>query len=319
MTNRPAIMRAYLCERRIRKMDVVIVGAGSVGLLLGSYLSESGLEVTMVVRREEQANTLNNKGIRRVSEDGSESIFRVHATTAFPKDNKSNVWIIAVKYIDLQKLLVQLDRLEIKNPMLFIQNGLDHYSIANATSIPHLAFATVEHGARRIADNAVQHNGVGLVTIGAGRGDATVFDIIENAHSDRFPVMRHIDAEFVLMRKVLINCMINPLTALLEVENGELLTNPSCHELFVTLYDELIDAFPEMEPYLSLEAVSAVCQKTAHNKSSMLSDRLAGRPMEIKTILTAVIEKAYVLHKNVPFLAMLEKMLYAIESKGKQL
>jgi 2-dehydropantoate 2-reductase len=301
------------------KMEVVIVGAGSVGLLLGSYLSESGIQVTMVVRREEQASALNKNGIRRINEDGSESIFRVHATTDFPTENTSSIWIIAVKYIDLQQLLIQLDSSKIKNPMLFIQNGLDHYCLANATSIPHLAFATVEHGARRLDDNTVQHNGVGLVTIGAGRGNPAVFDIIENAHSDRFPVRRHVDAEFVLMRKVLINCMINPLTALLEVENGELLTNPSCHELFVTLYDELIDAFPEMEPYLSLEAVSAVCQKTAHNKSSMLSDRLAGRPMEIKTILTAVIEKAYVLHKNVPFLAMLEKMLYAIESKGKQL
>ncbi|QUW21790.1 2-dehydropantoate 2-reductase [Sporosarcina sp. Marseille-Q4063] len=300
-------------------MDVVIVGGGSVGLLLGSYLSESGLKVTMVVRREEQSSELNKKGIRRVNEDGSESVFRVYATTAFPMDNQDSVWIIAVKYIDLQQLLIQLDRLEIKNPMLFIQNGLDHYSLANDTSLPHLAFATVEHGARRLNDNTVQHNGVGLVTIGAGRGDSTVFDIIENAHSGNFPVKRHADAEFVLMRKVLINCMINPLTAILEVENGELLTNPSCHELFVSLYDELINAFPEMEPHLSLEAVSAVCQKTAHNKSSMLSDRLAGRPMEIKTIITAVIEKAHALHKSVPLLAMLEKMLYAIESKGEKL
>ena len=35
--------------------------------------------------------------------------------------------------------------------------------------------------------------------------------------------------------------------------------------------------------------------------------------MEIKTIVTAVIEKANALHKKVPLLEMLEKMLYAIE------
>ena len=307
-------MRAYLYERRI-EMAVVIVGAGSVGLLLGSYLLESGIRVTMVVRREEQASILNSQGIRRVNEDGSESVFRVHAITDFPTDQTSSVWIIAVKYIDLQKLLLQLNRIQIKNPMLFIQNGLDHFSMANATSIPNLAFATVEHGARRLDDNTVQHNGVGLITIGAGRGDAAVFDIIETAHSDSFPITRHSNAEFVLMRKVLINCMINPLTAILEVENGELLTNPSCHELFIALYDELLNAFPEMRPCLSLEAVSTVCQNTAHNKSSMLSDRLAGRQMEIKTIVTAVIEKATAIHKKVPLLEMLEKMLYAIDKK----
>ena len=307
-------MRAYLYERRI-EMSVVIVGAGSVGLLLGSYLLESGIKVTMVVRREEQASILNSQGIRRLNQDGSESVFRVHAITDFPTDQTSSVWIVAVKYIDLQDLLLQLNRIQLKNPMLFIQNGLDHFSMANATSIPNLAFATVEHGARRLDDNTVQHNGVGLITIGAGRGDAAVFDIIEIAHSDNFPITRHSNAEFALMRKVLINCVINPLTAILEVENGELLTNPSCHELFISLYDELLNAFPEMRPYLSLEAVSTVCQNTAHNKSSMLSDRLAGRQMEIKTIVTAVIEKATAIHKKVPLLEMLEKMLYAIDKK----
>ena len=54
-----------------------------------------------------------------------------------------------------------------------------------------------------------------MLTIGVGRGDANEFDIIESAHLRPFPVMRHVDAENILMRKVLINCMINPLTAIL--------------------------------------------------------------------------------------------------------
>ena len=57
-------------------MEVIIAGAGSVGLLLGSFLSESGIEVTMFVRREEQANLFNKNGIRRINEDGSESDFQ---------------------------------------------------------------------------------------------------------------------------------------------------------------------------------------------------------------------------------------------------
>ena len=61
-------------------MRIVIVGAGSVGLLLASYLAESGINVTMFVRREEQARLINHNGIRRINEDGSESIFHVTAT-----------------------------------------------------------------------------------------------------------------------------------------------------------------------------------------------------------------------------------------------
>ena len=54
---------------------------------------------------------------------------------------------------------------------------------------------------------------------------------------------------------------------------------------------ELMDAFPEMKKILPYEAVVDVCRKTANNQSSMLVDRLAGRPMEIATIVTAVREK----------------------------
>jgi len=111
--------------------------------------------------------------------------------------------------------------------------------------------------------------------------------------------------------------MINPLTAILEVKNGELLSNDSCYVLFERLYKELMNAFPEMRTELSLENVIAVCQRTAENQSSMLADRSAGRPMEIETIVTAVIRKAREAQKEMPLLSTFEEMLYAIEKKAK--
>ena len=64
-----------------------------------------------------------------------------------------------------------------------------------------------------------------------------LFEFIEQANAEAFPVTSHTDAEQILMRKVLINCMINPLTAILQVKNGDLLTNPHCLTLFKGLYD----------------------------------------------------------------------------------
>ena len=46
-------------------MDVVIAGAGSIGLLIGSFLSEAGMDVTFYVRREEQAELIRGEGIQR--------------------------------------------------------------------------------------------------------------------------------------------------------------------------------------------------------------------------------------------------------------
>ena len=79
--------------------------------------------------------------------------------------------------------------------------------------------------------------------------------------------------------------------------------------LFNALYEELMDAFPEMQPILPYEDVADICRKTAQNRSSMLTDRLAGRPMEIETIVTAVIRKANGRNKLLPFLTIIEQML----------
>ena len=112
---------------------------------------------------------------------------------------------------------------DVNNPVLFVQNGIGHLELVKNTDLPHVAFATVEHGARRVDDRTVSHNGIGMVTIAAVRGDDSSFDLIEQAHSDSFPVRRHADAEQILMRKVLINCMINPLTAILASEKWGLI------------------------------------------------------------------------------------------------
>ena len=79
-------------------MKVVIAGAGSIGLLIGSYLAESGLRVVFLVRREEQAALIREQGIRRVNGDGSERIFEADAQTDVGKLPDDAPWIVATKY-----------------------------------------------------------------------------------------------------------------------------------------------------------------------------------------------------------------------------
>lgn len=298
-------------------MNVVIAGAGSIGLLLGSFLAEAGMAVTFYVRREEQAQLIRDEGIQRINQDGTASVYDVRATTDIRLLASPALWIVAVKYAGIPDLLAELQRGEVKNPILFVQNGIGHMTLVEKTDLPHIAFATVEHGALRVDDRTVSHNGIGMLTIAPTKGDRQLFDNIGQAHSEKFPVRYHVDAEQIMMRKVFINCMINPLTAILKVENGELLTNDYCRQLFDTLFDELITAFPEMAEVLTYEAVVEVCRKTARNQSSMLADCLAARPMEIDTIVTAVLRKAKERHKSLPFLTMLETMLYAINQRGE--
>lgn len=299
-------------------MDVVIAGAGSIGLLLGSFLAEAGMDVTFYVRREEQAKVIRGEGIQRINQDGTISIFHAKSTTDITKISRTALIIVAVKFTGLRDLLLEIKNAGLINPLLFVQNGIGHFEIVKNFRSLEIAFATVEQGARRIDNRTVSHNGIGMLTIATLYSDDNVFDLIGQAHSDIFPVSYHTDAELILMRKVLINCMINPLTAILKVENGDLLSNVHCQTLFNTLYKELMCAFPEMQSVLSYEEIVEVCKKTAKNKSSMLADRMSGNPMEIDTIVTATIRKASGQAKSLPLLSALEQMLYAIDREGEK-
>lgn len=298
-------------------MKIAIIGAGSIGLLLGSFFREASFEVTMIVRRKEQKDFLNEKGIRRFTINQTESTFRVRATDDFKEVLHADLIIIAVKYIAIHEVIKQLEDLTLQTPLLFIQNGIAHYSDVLETKLPNLSFATIEHGALKIDDGSVNHNGVGNLTIAEARGNQPVLHKISAIQLTEFPIHIHNDAEYILMRKVLINCLINPLTAVLQVKNGALLTNPSAFELLKKLFEELSNAFPMMHSCLSLDDVKMVCDNTKHNRSSMFADRLAGRKMEIETIVSAVVKKAADVQKDLPILTILEKMLYAVDGKGE--
>ena len=66
-------------------MDVIIAGAGSIGLLLGSFLSEAGMDVTFYVRREEQANSFAEKEFNVLIKTILQTYCMRHATTDITK------------------------------------------------------------------------------------------------------------------------------------------------------------------------------------------------------------------------------------------
>ena len=289
-------------------MQIVVVGAGSIGLLIGSYLAEHQADVLFWVRREEQAELLRTGLIR----EPEKNTYEVQATTNIKHLPTDALWIIAVKYDALPAVLSEISALNVQPDVLFIQNGIGHVSLIENYSLGRVSFATVEHGAARMDDRTVSHNGIGPITIAINEQIAPIVHWMQHVDPQKFPIRTQQSAELLLLRKVLINCAINPLTALLQVPNGQLVNNPHFHLLFKQLCEELLGNFKELEDVLSYEDIEEVCYKTATNQSSMLVDRIKGQTMEIETILTAVLQKIDQKGGSAPFLKSLERMLLGI-------
>jgi pantoate--beta-alanine ligase len=102
----------------------------------------------------------------------------------------------------------------------------------------------------------------------------------------------------VLWQKLAINAVINPLTALLEVENGRLVGLPAARPLMHSLATEFMAVANAKGLALSwnpdslLLAAEDVAKATSENKSSMLVDVLRGSPSEIAAITGKVVDEA---------------------------
>ncbi|MNI47078.1 2-dehydropantoate 2-reductase [compost metagenome] len=97
----------------------------------------------------------------------------------------------------------------------------------------------------------------------------------------------------MIYRKLLINAVINPLTAVWRVQNGELLASEQRVLLMKELYAEAVavyDACGIVYEDQAWEHIVEVCRATSGNISSMLADVLASRETEIRWINGSIVD-----------------------------
>lgn len=298
-------------------MQIEIIGAGAVGLLVASYLVEGKATVRFITKVEEKAQQLRGYPLTRTNIDETTTRFLVQSATTL--SDEANLIIIAVKYGQLQQVFTQLQQVNPSIPLLFLQNGLAHYEEALMLPQQHIAFSAVQFGAQKLNDIHVAHKGHGVMKVAVARGDSHVFSFLRDFSLVNFPIVFERDAEAMLLEKALLNCFINPLTAILKVKNGQLIVQNNAFQIVKNLYNEIITTFPQYAETFQFEQVVSLCEKTAHNTSSMLADRLAGRETEIETIVGAILKKAYAKNMQMPILQTLYMLVKAFEESGEKM
>lgn len=297
-------------------LKVVIVGAGAIGLLIGSYLSELKHEITYITRSPEQAENLTIQGVTRLHATGEEVHTQAVAITDFRLAPKQALWVVAVKTHHLPFIEKELQELPISTPLVFIQNGLAHLQWMERLNQQEMYIATIEHGAMKQNETTVFHRGIGLTKVAPFKTRSQEPIDISPFDTDNFHVELVGDAYMVALRKAVLNACINPITAILQVPNGELVTNPYAFQLLKSLYAELEFAFPEITQLLTFEDVKNLCGNTANNQSSMLQDRQKGRKTEIEPIVGSLLKIADARKLEMPYLRSLYHLVLAIDEKG---
>lgn len=297
-------------------MKVEIVGAGAVGLLLGSFLVDKGIEVTFVVRNEQQLRQINEKGITvRTLEGETRHFDNVKASHTLGREQ--SLVIVSTKYEHLAAIWPMLIERGDNGEFLFVQNGLAHYEEGMKQPLQEVSYGSAQFGAQKMDAVTVAHRGVGVLKLAAGKGNCAISQKLIALCDDMMPIEWQEDAFAMLFEKALLNCFVNPLTFILQVPNGQLIKNGQAFILLERLYEELMMAFPQYRERFSFEAVQLLCEKTAANTSSMLADRLAGRRTEVETIVGEVIRLAERNGYAVPILTTLYHLVKSLDCIGE--
>ncbi|MEH7305329.1 2-dehydropantoate 2-reductase [Neobacillus drentensis] len=294
-------------------MKVGIIGAGSIGLLFAAYLSRV-FEVTIYTRTHEQTEEINNYGIV-LKKQGEQTKSIIKALPMNAWKGHEDLTIIAVKQYQLQTIMEKIKELPtVPGNLLFLQNGMGHLKQLDCIPLTNIFVGSVEHGALKENRYTVTHNGEAVTKVAVFKGDPTLlFELISSAPLE-FPLVFKEDYYNTLLSKLVVNAVINPLTAILKVENGELIKNQYYFKVLKNLYAEISFILNLDNTEEQFRQIITICKNTSANRSSMLKDIEADRMTEVDAILGFILDEADKKNRKAP---QVENLYYLI--KGKEM
>ncbi|WP_182199060.1 2-dehydropantoate 2-reductase [Paraliobacillus salinarum] len=267
-------------------MRIGVIGGGAIGLLLASLLKQTGYSPVLYVRTEAQKNEINEKGILYLPGEITSYVYAEHI-----KDlSQMDIYFICVKQHDICSVNSRLSGLS--GTVIYLQNGMGHVDMLhNMTEEQTIVLGTCEHGAKKRDQRTVIHTGKGKINLALYNGNAALLTRYKEVLNDkRFPVEQVADWGIMLIDKLMINIVINPITALFQVKNGELLTNTHLHKLAKVVCSEAC-AVLEVNEQQQWKRITYIIEQTKENDSSMKEDIALGRQSEVEGILGYVLKK----------------------------
>jgi len=272
--------------------NILIVGSGALGTLFAARLAMAGANVTVLATWQNAIEALRRDGARLVQPDGSSLQLPVRATDDPKECQGADLALVLVKAWQSERAALQLEQcLSLDGLALTLQNGLGNREALAARLGPARVMQGVTTtGATLLGPGLARVGGEGLISLEAQARSPQVSDCLRAAG---FQVDLAADVDALVWGKLVVNAAINPLTALLQVPNGDLLERPAARRIMAALALETGSVaaahgirLPFDDP---LAVVETVARRTAANRSSMFQDVKRGARTEIDAICGAIV------------------------------
>lgn len=289
-------------------MKTIILGAGGIGSLVGALLSKSN--DVLLVGREAHVNGINRNGLE-ISESINEN-FKVKVSTEIEEIEDNTLIILSTKVIDSEEAINSIkDKVKKNNIILCLQNGLGSEDIVKNIVDCAVIRGIITAGTTFLEPGKVVCSNIGNIYLEKSDVSEKILEIFNNSN---LPTEVDENIKDRIWKKTIVNCVMNPLTAIFKVKNGDLLkatdlVKSVIHELVLVANKEELN-YDEKETF---NTVMDIIKASAENRSSMLQDILKGRKTEIDFLNGKIVELAEKHKIDVPANKTLVNMIKFLE------
>ncbi|MHA1155207.1 MAG: ketopantoate reductase family protein [Candidatus Heimdallarchaeota archaeon] len=310
----------------------LVLGSGSVGSLIGGLLTREGYNVFMIGRAPHititGGNGLKIQGLieKQVEPINAGTFDYIYPIVEMLND-EINYIIITTKAHQTRQAAEEIMPIVCKHTTIVsIQNGIGTEEILQELYPDNLVLRGVTSiGVSRPKPGVVDYSGRGKTLIGyttdAEKEKANL--LVQALNKSGLETELESNIQGAVFTKTIVNCALNPLTAIHQVKNAEIYKQKVLRNKATTLAKEAWTVTKKLGIKLPVEDpvkyAMDVIKKTGENTNSMLSDVRNKKKTEIDFITGKIVSFADELEIEVPHNKEVYKEILAIEQSYTEL
>lgn len=295
--------------------DILIYGAGAIGSFLAYLLSgsarnstgEEGVKNVALLGREGHMRAIRERGLHVDLGEKTEILRFEHCFSSLDdlkaSDFCPDVVFVCVKTHSLPALCRELqesglleERLK-RSLFILLMNGMGNREVFPQSDLDpeRVREGITSFGVVLAGEGDIELKGRGKTVLQDGMSGEEKEFLAERFSEKGFEIDFSPDFRRQQYYKLLVNAVINPVTALTRQQNGIVLSPSLRSSVQAVLAEAVAVAAAEglaIQEEAAVELVFSVAEKTAANTSSMLQDVLRGRSTEIEAINGYLVRQA---------------------------
>lgn len=291
---------------------ILILGAGAIGSLYGAFLSRKN-DVTLIGNKT-HVESINSNGLR-ITGDANETV-RVKAETGISNIPRKTLILLTTKAHDSEQAIRGIKEILKKDTVILIlQNGLGNEEVVKRVVGDEVKIvrAVIKLAAEFFKPGEIKFWS-GETVVESSDAGAEIVNLL-NECGLKARVSEHIDRE--TWAKLVVNCVVNPLTALFRVKNQEIWRD-SLKNVRHEIISECLKVAEAEGVSLPGDMAERMDERVSSytNFSSMYQDIIKGKKTEIDFLNGKIVELGKKHHIPTPLNETLVSFIKFLEDEN---